>query len=157
MNGKGDGRWSHLRQGYKPFFLSVLLVFGLHLFLVYFLNIRIEGWGTELLKYSFKAYSIPLLLCLINSFLFIRTKRIKYNAIWFLLTMISSLLLLLFFNAIQDDSDSDVGAIVDIDWFPKYQVEMLFLLPWSIAIIQFFLTLYYLIKIRREGRGKAKY
>ncbi|MEK5438559.1 MULTISPECIES: hypothetical protein [Paenibacillus] len=129
--------------------LYVLLVVGLHLILIYFLKIRIEGWGTALLNISFKVYFIPLLLCLINSFLFIRTQRIKYNAIWFLVTMLSSLLLLLFFNAIQDDSDSEYGVVVSIEWFPKYQVEMLFLLPWSISIIQFILTLYYLIKIRK--------
>ncbi|MEK3746742.1 hypothetical protein NYE25_00735 [Paenibacillus sp. FSL E2-8871] len=130
--------------------LYVLLVVGLHLILIYFLKIRIEGWGTELLNISFKVYFIPLLLCLINSFLFIRTQRIKYNAIWFLVTMLSSLLLLLFFNAIQDDSDSEYGVVVDIEFFPKYQAEMLFLLPWSISIIQFILTLYYLIKIRKN-------
>lgn len=130
--------------------LYVILVVGLHLILIYFLKIRIEGWGTELLNISFKVYFIPLLLCLINSFLFIRTQRIKYNAIWFLVTMLSSLLLLLFFNAIQDDSDSEYGVVVSIEWFPKYQVEMLFLLPWSISIIQFILTLYYLIKIRKN-------
>ncbi|OMC78110.1 hypothetical protein BK125_11110 [Paenibacillus odorifer] len=130
--------------------LYVILVAGLHLILIYFLKIRIEGWGTELLNISFKVYFIPLLLCFINSFLFIRTQRIKYNAIWFLVTMLSSLLLLLFFNAMQDDSDSEYGVVVFIEFFPKYQVEMLFLLPWSISIIQFILTLYYLIKIRKN-------
>ncbi|WP_339173167.1 hypothetical protein NSQ55_10755 [Paenibacillus sp. FSL H7-0943] len=130
--------------------LYVILVVGLHLILIYFLKIRIEGWGTELLNISFKVYFIPLLLCFINSFLFIRTQRIKYNAIWFLVTMLSSLLLLLFFNAMQDDSDSEYGVVVSIEFFPKYQVEMLFLLPWSISIIQFILTLYYLIKIRKN-------
>ncbi|MEK3944662.1 hypothetical protein NSQ91_11270 [Paenibacillus sp. FSL R7-0048] len=130
--------------------LYVILVVGLHLILIYFLKIRIEGWGTELLNISFKVYFIPLLLCFINSFLFIRTQRIKYNAIWFLVTMLSSLLLLLFFNAMQDDSDIEYGVVVSIEFFPKYQVEMLFLLPWSISIIQFILTLYYLIKIRKN-------
>lgn len=76
--------------------LYVILVVGLHLILIYFLKIRIEGWGTELLNISFKVYFIPLLLCFINSFLFIRTQRIKYNAIWFLVTMLSSLLLFYF-------------------------------------------------------------
>jgi hypothetical protein len=125
-------------------------VVGLHLILIYFLKIRIEGWGTELLNISFRVYFIPLLLCFINSFLFIRTQRIKYNAIWFLVTMLSSLLLLLLFNAIQDDSDSEYGVFVSIEFFPKYQLEMLFVLPWSISIIQFILTLYYLIKIRKN-------
>lgn len=130
--------------------LYVLLVVGLHLILIYFLKIRIEGWGTELLYTSFKVYFIPLLLCLINSFLLIRTLRIKDNTIWFLVTMLSSLLLLLFFNAIQDDTNSDEEVFISILSSPKYQVEMLFLLPWSISIIQFILTLYYLIKIRKN-------
>ena len=130
--------------------LYVLLAVGLHLILIYFLKIRIEGWGTELLKVSFKVYFVPLFLCLINSFLFIRTQRIKYNVIWLLVTMLSSLLLLLFFKAIQDDGDSEYGVFVSTEFFPKYQVEMLFLLPWSISIIQFILTLYYLFKIRKN-------
>ncbi|CQR54710.1 hypothetical protein [Paenibacillus riograndensis] len=130
--------------------LYVLLAVGLHLILIYFLKIRIEGWGTELLKYSFKVYFVPLLLCFINSFLCIRTKRLKYHVNWFLVTMIPSFLLILFFKAIQGVGDSEYGVVVSIEFFPKYQVEMLFLLPWSISIIQFILTLYYLIKIRKE-------
>ncbi|KTD85452.1 hypothetical protein [Paenibacillus etheri] len=130
--------------------LYVILVVGLHLILIYFLKIRIEGWGTELLYTSFKVYFIPLLLCLINSFLLIRTLRIKDNTIWFLVTMLSSLLLLLFFNAIQDDTNSDEEVFISILSSPKYQLEMLFLLPWCISIIQFILTLYYLIKIRKN-------
>lgn len=136
--------------------LYVLLAVGLHLILIYFLKIRIEGWGTELLKYSFKVYFAPLLLCFINSFLFIRTKRLKYHVNWFLVTMLTGLLLLLFFKAIQDDGDSEYGVFVSIEFFPNYQVEMLFLLPWSISIIQFILILYYLIKIRKEvNRSKV--
>ena len=126
--------------------LYVLLVVGLHLILIYFLKIKIEGWGTELLIISFKVYFIPLLLCLMNSFLLIRTQRIKYNVNWFLITMLSSLLLLLFFKAIQDNGDSEYGVFVSTKFFPEYQVEMLFLLPWSISIIQFILTLNYLYK-----------
>lgn len=48
--------------------LYVLVVLGLHLILVYLLQIRIERWGTEVSITSFKVYFIPLLFCLINSF-----------------------------------------------------------------------------------------
>ncbi|AIQ70927.1 hypothetical protein [Paenibacillus graminis] len=136
--------------------LYVLLAVGLHLILIYFLKIRIEGWGTELLKYSFKVYFVPLLLCFINSFLFIRTKRLKYHVNWFLVTTIPSCLLILFFKAIQDVGDSEYGVVVSIEFFPKYYAEMFILLPGSILVIQFILTIYYLIKIRKEvNRSKV--
>ncbi|OKP95316.1 hypothetical protein A3849_26545 [Paenibacillus sp. P46E] len=131
--------------------LYVILAVSLHLTLIYFLDIRIEGWGTELLTYLLKVYFVPLLLCFINSLMFIRIRRMKYHINWFLVTLIPSCLLLLFFKAIQDVGDPEYGAFVSIEFFPKYQVEMLFLLPWSIFIIQFILTLYYLIKIRKKG------
>ncbi|WP_379143159.1 hypothetical protein [Paenibacillus sp. sgz500992] len=133
--------------------LYVLIVVGLHLILIYFLEIRIEGWGTELLKFSFKVYFVPLFLCFINSFLFIRTQRIKYHVRWFLLTTLPNILLLLFFKAIQTNGDSEDAVVVSIELFPKYQVEMLILLPGSILVIQFILALYYLIKIRKEVKS----
>lgn len=85
--------------------LYVLVVLGLHLILIYLLQIRIEGWGTEVSITSFKVYFIPLLFCLINSFLFIRTQRIKYHITWFLVTTIPSFLFILFFKAIQTNGD----------------------------------------------------
>lgn len=132
--------------------LYVLVVLGLHLILIYLLQIRIEGWGTEVSITSFKVYFIPLLFCLINSFLFIRTQRIKYHITWFLVTIVPSFLSVLFFKAIQDNSDSEYGVFVTIEFFPKYQVEMLILLPWGISIIQFILGVYYVIKLRKDVR-----
>ncbi|WP_342481468.1 hypothetical protein NST07_10030 [Paenibacillus sp. FSL L8-0340] len=133
--------------------LYVLIVIGLHLILIYLLEIRIEVWGTGLLKFSFKVYFVPLFLCFINSFLFIRTQRIKYHVIWFLLTTLPNFLLLLFFKAIQTSGDSEDAVVVSIELFPKYQVEMLILLPGSILVIQFIMALYYLIKIRKEVKS----
>ncbi|AIQ17143.1 hypothetical protein H70357_11085 [Paenibacillus sp. FSL H7-0357] len=132
--------------------LYVLIVVGLHLILIYLLEIRIEGWGTGLLEFSFKVYFVPLLLCFINSFLFIRTQRIKYHVTWFLFTTLPNFLLLLFFKGIQTSGDSGDAVVVSIELFPKYQVEMLILLPGSILVIQFILALYYLIKVRKEGK-----
>ncbi|ASA20440.1 hypothetical protein [Paenibacillus donghaensis] len=130
--------------------LYVLLVVGLHLILIYFLDIRIKGWEKELIKELGKVYFLPLFLCFINSLMFIRTRRIKYHVTWFLVTTIPSSLLLLFFKAIQGVGDSEYGVVVSIEFFPKYYAEMLILLPGSILVIQFILTLYYLIKIRKE-------
>lgn len=132
--------------------LYVLVVLGLHLILIYLLKIKIEGWGTEVSITSLKVYFIPLLFCLINSVLLIRTQRIKYHIIWFLVTTIPSFLFILFFKAIQDNSDSEYGVFVTIEFFPKYQVEMLFLLPWGISITQFILSVYYVIKLRKDVR-----
>ncbi|MEK8212496.1 hypothetical protein [Paenibacillus sp. FSL L8-0463] len=133
--------------------LYVLIVVGLHLILIYFLELRIEGWGAGLLEFSFKVYFVPLFLCFINSFLFIRTQRIKYHVTWFLFTTLPNSLLLLFFKGIQSSGDSEDAVVVSIELFPKYQVEMLILLPGSVLVIQFFLVLYYLIKIRKEVKS----
>lgn len=130
--------------------LYVLLVIGLHLILIYFLEIRMERWGTALLEETIRVYIIPLILCSVNAIIISRNRRIKYKINWFLVTMLSSLLLLLFFTAVQTDGEPYEGGFVTIEFFPKYQLEMLFILPWSIAIIQFILTLYYLFKMRKE-------
>lgn len=130
--------------------LYVLLVIGLHLVLIYFLEIRMERWGTALLEETIRVYIIPLILCIVNAIIISRNRRIKYKINWFLITMFSSLLLLLFFTAVQNHGDPYEGGFVTIEFFPKYQLEMLFILPWSIAIIQFILTLYYLFKMRKE-------
>ncbi|NQX49805.1 hypothetical protein HQN87_31380 [Paenibacillus tritici] len=129
--------------------LYVLVVLGLHLLLIYLLKIKIEGWGTEVSITSLKVYFIPLLFCLINSFLLIRTQRIKYHIIWFLVTIVPSFLSVLFFKAIQTSGDYE-QAFVTINFFPKYQAEMLFLLPWGISITQFILSVYYVIKLRKD-------
>lgn len=134
-------------------FLFVLLVIGLHLILIYFLEIRMERWGPALLEETIRVYIIPLILCSVNAIIISRNRRLKYKINWFLVTMLSSLLLLLFFTAVQNDGVSDDGRIVSFEFFPKYQLEMLLILPWSIAIIQFILTLYYLFKMRKEKMG----
>lgn len=132
--------------------LYVLLVIGLHLVLIYFLEIRMERWGKALLEETIRVYIIPLILCSVNAIIISRNRRIKYKINWFLVTMLSSLLLLLFFTAVQNDGDPYEGGFVNIEFFPKYQLEMLFILPWSTAIIQFILTLYYLFKMRKENQ-----
>lgn len=129
--------------------LYVLLAIGLQLFLIYFLRIRIEGWGIKLLNFSIKMYLVPLSLLLVNSFLYVRTRRINYHITWFLLTVLPSSLLILFSKAIQRSGEYE-QAVVEIKFFPEYQVEMLILLPFSIFIFQFILILYYLIKVRKE-------
>ncbi len=73
----------------------------------------------------------------------------KYHVVWFLSTTIPSFLLILFFKAIQRTGEYE-QAFVTIEFFPEYQVEMLILLPISIFVLQFILTLYYLIRIRRR-------
>ncbi|OMF98879.1 hypothetical protein [Paenibacillus sp. FSL R7-0337] len=123
------------------------------LILIYYLEIKMERWGTALLEETIRVYIIPLILCSVNAIIISRNRRIKYKINWFLVTMLSSLLLLLFFIAVQNDGDSDEGRIVSFQFFPKYQLEMLFILPWSIAILQFILTPYYLFKMRKEKMG----
>lgn len=129
--------------------LYVLLAFGLHILMIYLLKIQIEDWGPELLNFTYRAYLVPVCLVLINSFLYVRTKRLKYHVIWFLFTTIPSFLLILFFKAIQKTGEYE-QAVVTIEFFPEYQVEMLVLLPISIFVLQFILTLVYLIRIRKE-------
>lgn len=122
---------------------------GLHLYLIDLLNIQIEGWGPELLKFAYKAYLLPVCLVFINSFLFVRTLRVKYHVVWFSLTTIPNFFLILFFKAIQRSGENE-HAFVTIKFFPEYQLEMLVLLPISIFILQFIFTLVYLIRIRKE-------
>lgn len=79
----------------------VLLVVGIHLTLIYFLDIRIEGRNTELIKEIGKVYFLPLFLCCINSLMIVKARKTKYHVIWFLVTAIPSGCLLFLFKAIQ--------------------------------------------------------
>ncbi|WP_150267236.1 hypothetical protein [Paenibacillus tepidiphilus] len=101
-----------------PAILYVLLIVGLHLVLIEYLGIRIEGSATELRKEIGKVYFLPLLLCIINSFMLTKIRRMKYRVTWFLVTVIPSYLLLLFLKAIQDVEDNDYGVVVPIEFFP---------------------------------------
>lgn len=71
--------------------LYVLLVIGLHLILIYYLQIKMERWGTALLEETIRVYIIPLILCSVNAIIISRNRRIKYKINWFLVTMLSSL------------------------------------------------------------------
>jgi uncharacterized membrane-anchored protein YitT (DUF2179 family) len=58
--------------------LYVLAAIAIHLILIYFLGIRIEGgWGTELIILLSTTYFLPLAMCFINGLLFIRAKRVR--------------------------------------------------------------------------------
>lgn len=71
--------------------LYVLLVIGLHLILIYYLEIKMERWGTALLAETIRVYIIPLILCSVNAIIISRNRRIKYKINWFLVTMLYSL------------------------------------------------------------------
>ncbi|WP_054939436.1 hypothetical protein [Paenibacillus ihuae] len=129
--------------------LYLLLVVGLHLTLIYILDIRIEGWKTELIKELGKVYLLPLFLCFINSLILVKALRTKYHVIWLLVTIIPSCCLLFFFKAIQGLGEGEY-QVVSIEMFPKYSLEMFTFLPRSILVLQFVFTLYFLIKIRKE-------
>ncbi|CAM4383509.1 hypothetical protein PATY110618_11405 [Paenibacillus typhae] len=129
--------------------LYAFLIVGFHLILIYFLEIRIEGWETELIKESIKVYFLPLLLCFINSLMIIRSRRVKYHVTWFLLSTIPSSLLLMFFKSIQDIGERE-RQFVSIELFPKYSLEMFSFLPGGLLVFQLLFTLYLLIKIRIE-------
>ncbi|UQZ35904.1 hypothetical protein C2I18_21615 [Paenibacillus sp. PK3_47] len=130
--------------------LCVSLVVGLHLILICFLDIRVEGRDTEFIKEISKVYFLPLLLCFINCYMCIETKRVKYHVTWFLVSTIPSGLLLLFIKGIQNTGEEEVRGFVTIEFFPRYLLEMLYLLPGSIGITQFILLIYYLITLRKK-------
>lgn len=66
----------------------ILAAIAIHLILIYFLRIIIEGgWGTELIILLCKTYIPPLAMCFINGLLFIRAKRIGDRITWFVFTV----------------------------------------------------------------------
>lgn len=130
--------------------LYALLIVGFHLILIYFLDIRIEGWETELIQELIKVYFLPLLLCFINSLMIIRSRRVNYHITWFLVSMIPSSLLLILFKSIQDTGERE-RQFVSIELFPKYSLEMFTFLPGGLLVFQLLFTLYLLINIRIEA------
>lgn len=131
--------------------LYLLAAIAIHLILIYFLGIRIEGgWGTELIILLSKTYILPLAMCFINGLLFSRAKRIGDRITWFVFTVIPSGLLLFVFVEMQSAGGNE-DELVFIT-MPKYSAEMIYLLPIVIIIIQLIMTLYYLINVRvRNG------
>ncbi|WP_216626486.1 hypothetical protein, partial [Paenibacillus phytohabitans] len=113
----------------------ILAAIVIHLILIYFLGIRIEGGGgTELIILLCKTYILPLAMCFINGLLFSRAKRVRDRITWFVFTVIPSSLLLFLFEVMQSDGGSE-DELVFIT-MPKYSVEMIYLLPIVIIIIQ---------------------
>lgn len=122
-----------------------LLVVGAHLTLIYFLDIRIEGRNTELIKEIGKVYLLPLFLCFVNSLMIVKARKIKYHVIWFLVTTLPSSCLLFLFKEIQGLGTEEY-QVVSIELFPRYSLELLVFLPGSILVLQFVFALYFLIK-----------
>ncbi|MFC6652175.1 hypothetical protein [Paenibacillus rhizoplanae] len=134
----------------KPIYQAVLYMLAaiaIHLILIYFLEIRIEGWGTEIIILLCKTYFLPFCMCFINSLLFIRANRRGDQITWFLFTVIPSSLLLFLFVELQGVEPRGY-AVVSFELFQKYQAEMLYVLPLGILVIQSLMTLYYLINVR---------
>lgn len=132
----------------------VFLVVGLHLVIVYLLEIRIENFNTEDIKPLIKVYILPLLLCFINAFMFIRTLRGKFHIVWLLVSIIPSGLILLFFRELERTKvESD--SMISLE-FPKYSLEMFYLFPRCVFVIQLFLTVYYLIRRRKPVNRSSK-
>lgn len=132
--------------------LYMLAAIAIHLILIYFLGIRIEGgWGTELIILLCKTYILPLAMCFINGLLFIRAKRVRDRITWFVFTVIPSSLLLFLLVEMQSPGGSE-DELVFIT-MPKYSAEMIYLLPMIIIIIQLIMTLYYLINVRVWNRN----
>lgn len=132
--------------------LYMLAAIAIHLILIYFLGIRIEGgWGTELIILLSTTYFLPLAMCFINGLLFIRAKRVRDRITWFVFTVIPSSLLLFLFVEMQSAGGSE-DALVFIT-MPKYSAEMIYLLPIVIIIIQLIMTIYYLINVRVWNRN----
>ncbi|WP_339255104.1 hypothetical protein [Paenibacillus sp. FSL P2-0136] len=127
--------------------LYMLAAIAVHLILIYFLEIRIEGWATGIIILLCKTYFLPLCMCFINSLLFIRANKREEQITWFLFTVIPSSLLLFLFVELQGIEPRGY-AVVSFELFRKYQFEMLYLFPLGILIIQFLMTLYYLISVR---------
>ncbi|WNS46396.1 hypothetical protein [Paenibacillus sp. MMS20-IR301] len=130
-------------------FLYILAAIAIHLILIYFLGIRIEGGrGAELILLLCETYALPLTMCLINGLLFISVKRMGDEITWFLFTVIPGSLLLFLFVEMQTagGGGEDEGII---SWeIPRYAVEIIYLLSAAIIIIQLIMSLYYLVNVR---------
>ncbi|MFP4974822.1 hypothetical protein ACE6ED_05395 [Paenibacillus sp. CN-4] len=131
----------------------VFLVVGLHLVVVSLLDIKIENFNTEDIKPLIKVYILPVLLSFINAFMFIRTLRGKFHIVWLLVSIIPSGLILLFFRELERTKvESD--SMISLE-FPKYSLEMFYLFPRCVFVIQLFLTVYYLVR-RRKPVNRSK-
>ncbi|ASA20442.1 hypothetical protein B9T62_06260 [Paenibacillus donghaensis] len=82
--------------------LYVSIVILLHSTLIYFFEMKIEGWGKSLLNELCKTYILPLLLLFFNCMLCVRKRVRKYQIGWFITSTIPSFLLLSFIKVTEN-------------------------------------------------------
>lgn len=106
----------------------------------FFLDLHIDGCNHEILLQVLKAYAIPIVLMLVNHIIYFRHNIVKYKRIWMLINLIPSVLLLLLFKMVTDNSNSELLS--------GYQFQLIALFPKLCTLIQ--LLLIYIWKVERR-------
>ncbi|WP_419886295.1 hypothetical protein [Paenibacillus sp. B-A-8] len=126
-----------------PAILQVLMVVFLHFITIYFLKLNTEEWNEEMVRQMFLMYSAPIFLTYMSCKMALKTRKLRYNIAWLVISTLPSMRILLYLKEYQGKKSGNPG-FVEFD-FP--QIELSYLFPVSYLGIQLILIILLLVMI----------
>ncbi|MEK4347657.1 hypothetical protein [Paenibacillus sp. FSL P4-0184] len=123
--------------------LQVLIVVFLHFITIYFLKLKTEDWDEEIVKQMFLMYSAPIFLTYISCVMALKTRKLRYNIAWLVISTLPSMRILFYLKEYQGKKSANPGFVE----FDIPQIELIYLFPVSYLGIQLILIFLMLIMI----------
>lgn len=123
--------------------LQVLFVVFLHFITIYLLKLKTEDWDEEIVRQMFLMYSASIFLTYMSCMMALKTRKLRYNITWLVISTLPSLRILFYLKEYQGGESGNPGFIE----FDIPQIELIYLFPVSYLGIQLILIFLMLIMI----------
>ncbi|WP_339270182.1 hypothetical protein [Paenibacillus sp. FSL R5-0470] len=115
-----------------PAILQVLMVVFLHFITIYFLKLNTEEWDEGIVRQMFLMYSAPIFLTYMSCKMALKTRKLRYNIAWLVISTLPSMRILFYLKEYQGEKSANPGFVE----FDIPQIELIYLFPVSYLGIQ---------------------
>ncbi|MNO52210.1 hypothetical protein D3C76_426260 [compost metagenome] len=134
--------------------LQVLIVVLLHVLTICFLKLKTGNWGEEIIKQMFTMYSVPIILLYISCKMALKTKKLRYNMAWLVISTLPSMRVLFYLKEVQG-KESNVPGFIEFSDTAFEQIDLIYVFPVSYLGIQLILIVLMLIMILSKEKPVA--
>jgi len=134
-----------------PAILQVLMVVFLHFITIYFLKLNTEERDEGIVRQMFLMYSAPIFLTYMSCKMALKTRKLRYNIAWLVISTLPSMRILFYLKEYQGKKFGNPGFI-EFD-FP--QIELSYLFPVSYLGIQLILIILLLVMILSKEKPEV--
>lgn len=143
---RGGGVKSEFKNIWIKAILQVLIVVFLHFITIYFLKLKTGNWGKEIVKQMFSMYSAPIILMYMSCMMALRTKKLRYNIAWLVISILPSMRFLFYLKELQG-REPEVSGIIEFNILAFDHMDIIYIFPVSYLGIQLILIVLMLIMI----------